>query len=111
MINHTIKIPLYFQTLEIIISEDFDKAMEKYNVVNNSNFKINDDEAFVTYQNDKIYLFIREDVSAGIIAHESVHVCNYVFQGANIRLDIDNDEPYAYLMGWVVQEVHNTLKK
>lgn len=105
-----LKVPLYRQTLEAVVTDDFNKAIEELKINNYTNFNLDDHEAFVANQNDKIYLFIRKDACAGIIAHEAVHICNYIFQSANIKLDIDNDEPYAYLMMWVVEEVNETLK-
>ena len=107
----TIQVPLYGQTIEIVITEDFNSGIEELKIDNDTKFNLNEREAFMANQYDKIWLFIRLDAKPGIIAHECVHICNYIFQEANIKLDLDNDEPYAYLMGWVVEEIHKAIKK
>ena len=38
-----------------------------------------------------------------IIAHESVHVTNSIFQDTHIDFNYENDEHYAYMVGWVAK--------
>lgn len=85
--------------------------MNKLRLDYNPKFDINQYESFVTFQNEVIYIFVRSKTDAGVIAHESIHIANYIFKHANIEFDINNDEPYAYLMGWVVEEIHKAIKK
>ena len=35
------------------------------------------------------------------VAHESVHAANFIFSDLGIRIDVDNDEPQAYLVGFI----------
>lgn len=39
------------------------------------------------------------------ICHESVHIVNIVFEHAGIPISTDNDEPFAYLTGWVAEQI------
>lgn len=44
------------------------------------------------------------------IAHEATHVALEIFDYCDCRIDIENQEPFAYLVGWVVkciEEVRN----
>lgn len=102
-----VKVPIYFSVIQIVVAKDLNKALRKLKI--NENGK--DHEAFVVYDEDKIILFISKDASQGLIAHESVHIVNLIFKNAHVELDIDNDEPQAYLMGWVVEEITKAIKK
>lgn len=108
---HKHQVPLYFQSMHIVVTENFKESMGKLKLKYNENFNIDDHEAFVTDQNDKIYVFLRSKASMSIIAHEAVHIVNYVFKQAHISLDLDNDEPQAYLMGWVVDKIVKSIGK
>lgn len=48
------------------------------------------------------------------IAHEAAHVAIEIFDYCDCRIDVDNQEPFAYLVGWVAKccdEVKNELQK
>ena len=72
----------------------------------------NDIDAFV-YKDpkDRYVVCFRSKPSASIIAHEAVHIVNHVYNDSRIMLDPPNDEPQAYLTGWVVGEMHRFLGK
>ncbi|MEB0264077.1 hypothetical protein [Mucilaginibacter sp. 10I4] len=70
--------------------------------------------AFVWRERDKNYvsqyfMFLPKGVSHSIIAHETVHVINSIFQDRGIVLDTKNDEPQAYLTGWVAKQVYMVM--
>ncbi len=45
------------------------------------------------------------------IAHEAIHVLTRIFKHASIQLDLVNDEPQAYLTGWVAGELYKFVTK
>jgi len=47
----------------------------------------------------------------GIIAHEAKHLVNNIFIEIGHTLDCYNDEPEAYLLGWIVNRIHELLNK
>lgn len=49
--------------------------------------------------------------SAGTIAHEAGHAARFVLSRAGVDLDFENDEPEAYLTGWLVNVIHALLEK
>jgi hypothetical protein len=49
--------------------------------------------------------------SPSTIAHEAVHVVNYIFEHVGVHLDTNNDEAQAYLTGYVVELMHKTISK
>jgi hypothetical protein len=89
MKGYIIKVPLYFETLIISVHK---KLPNKY-------------EACVELKNEGIDVKITPYISASVIAHESVHIANFIFKSIQADLDIDNDEPYAYLVGWIANEI------
>ena len=101
----------YYQILEIIVCKNFTKNLDKNKLTYDKSLPVNSWESFVAFEYDKIWIFLRSKTDAGVIAHEAVHITNYVFKHANITLDINNDEPYAYLLGWIVEEIHKVQKK
>lgn len=52
---------------------------------------------------------IYDSYRSDIVLHESVHVCNAIFQQLSIKVDLDNDEPYAYLMSWIGRSILSAL--
>ncbi len=37
------------------------------------------------------------------VAHESVHAANMIFKYCGCKVDTENDEAYAYLVGWIAK--------
>ena len=107
MKSKTIKIPIYFGLLTIIQVDDFDQVNSIYNT------KIDDslyDAVVFEPLNKDEYVIAIKKVEWSIIAHEVVHVVNAIFLKCGIKLDRHNDEPQAYLTGWIFKEIENFLK-
>lgn len=64
----------------------------------------------VVETNDEIIVCFNSEVNPSIIAHESLYVCSYLFQEIGVEFDEDNDETLAYLLGWVVEQIHKIVK-
>lgn len=43
----------------------------------------------------------KKDMTAKNIAHESTHAALEIFDYVGARISYDNQEPYAYLVGWI----------
>ena len=51
-------------------------------------------------------IIIRPDkVRPDIIAHEAVHIANYVFIDRGVTINTKEDEHHAYFVGWIVQQI------
>lgn len=104
-----IPIPIYFGTLVIILTDE----LESLNPVYNTNIRENDYDAVVFTEvadSSKLVVAIKQKDWA-VIAHEAVHLVNSIFISCGIELDRHNDEPQAYLMGWVIQQIDEFLKE
>lgn len=49
----------------------------------------------------------KEAINANTICHEVVHVKNRIYHHAGTSNDPDNDEPEAYLSGWLAEQIEN----
>lgn len=108
-----INIPIYTGQLVVIVAKNFEKAAKKFNIS-----KIRDVshyEAFVTKRytkkGTKFIVFFKPEFSMNTLSHEVTHLVNSIFEYHHIKLDDSNDEPQAYLTGWITEEVCKVLKK
>lgn len=105
------KIPIYGGRLTIIKTKDLLAIVEKYGL----NESAAECSAFVFKKpNDKgrlmLYaVFKRKNLD--IIAHEAVHIVNYIFEFKSVQPDVLNDETQAYLTGWAFRKIHKTIRK
>lgn len=109
MRKKTIKIPLYYGDLVLIQTDDLEKVEKEYNTES-----LHSSEACVFRNHNKngwsVYVMAFESKKPFMIAHESLHVVNRIFDDRGIKLDPENDEPQCFLLGWIVGECHKFLK-
>lgn len=49
--------------------------------------------------------------TSNIIAHESHHLVNFIMDHIGLKYDFTNDEPTAYLHGYVVEKITEVVNK
>lgn len=49
----------------------------------------------------------RQKWDINTICHEVVHIKNAIYNHAEMAHDDENDEPEAYLSGWIAEQIHN----
>lgn len=105
-----IKIPIYYGTLIIIISEDYPAVAKKYGLKMNTELYGAFTWTHLTKSGHSEYILcIDQNISNHLIAHECVHLVNAVFSHTHIELDRQNDEPQAYLTAWFFKEIEKFL--
>ena len=103
-----IKIPIYFGKLVIIFTDNLDEVVDKYKLI----LKGNEYDAFVWEDSIKDeFLVAIKNNKFSVIAHEAVHLVNYIFRKRGVILDTNNDESQAYLTGFIVNEIDKFLKQ
>lgn len=105
-----ITLPIYFGKLVIIQTNKFQKVNSKYNI----NFSKKDNKLYdaVVFQDKSNYIVVfHNKFSYSVVAHEVVHLVNLIFKDHNITLDLDNDEPQAYLTGYIFKQCEKFLNK
>lgn len=105
MIKKRIKIPIYLDKLLIIQTDNFEKIQRKYNLRGIVDY------CAITFQEDKeIVVVFNSKVDTSIVAHEALHICSYIFKNTGAEFDRDNDEPLAYLLGYIVKKISKVIK-
>lgn len=109
MIKKKFKTPLYGIEFTAIIYRDKE---ELKNMFSGSEFNPNRceyDGCVFTHKKHLYIVFLAADKgypTPGIIAHEAKHLVNNIFIEIHHELDRYNDEPEAYLLGWIVNRIH-----
>lgn len=106
MNKKTIKIPIYQASLTIIYDKDLSYFSKKYKTR-----ELKDYGAVTTRISHGEYVVAFEYNEGSIIAHEVVHIVNYIFEDCGIHLDRINDEPQAYITGWLFREIEKVIKE
>jgi hypothetical protein len=105
-----IKIPLYFGEIIIIQKKRLNDVPKKWRI--KYDFR---GYAATCYTNNtkdgclRIVMAFTERTTPEIIAHESFHALNYLFEHDGIKHDLINDEQGAFILGWIVKQCHKHL--
>lgn len=107
--QETIDIPIYGCKLTLILDKDLSYVQETYKT------KSLEDFGAVVLKNDKEYrhyivAFTDKDHLSNIV-HEIVHIKNNIFIDCGVECDRFNDEPEAYLSGWLFDQIYEFLKE
>ena len=107
----TIKIPIYFGYLNMILTDDFQAISDKYGF----DMDMSGYEA-ITFVNEHrgvshFMVVFKPYTSLKTICHETVHLVNRIMKSRGIELSYLNDEPQAYLSGWVFDQCYKFLNK
>lgn len=112
MKNTRVKIPIYFGVLEMIRVKSMEDLKPKYGV------DLSDAYEAVVFENPfknkatrYCVAFVDGNISNKTIAHEVVHLVSLIFIDRGIRYDPFNDEPQAYLSGWLFEQCEEFIKK
>lgn len=108
MIKKKIKIPIYNAYLTVILDKDLKYIEKTFNTPNLNNYgavTLKDESTF------KHYVVAFENLDYSLIAHEIVHIINYLFLDVGLELDRVNDEAQAYLTSWLYDEILKIIKK
>ena len=105
----TIKIPIFQCKLTIVLDKDLSYIEKKYKTKSLEDFGAvtlkdkSKDRHIVVAFTDKEHL--------SNIAHEIVHIKNFIFLECAMEVDRYNDEPEAYLTGWLFDQIYEFLNK
>lgn len=106
-----IDIPIYYGDLILIQCEDLEEVFKKYELNGDSkgfeaiSWKESThkgyNQYFMAFRYDTLYHYT--------VAHECFHVLTNIFDDRGIEIDLINDEPAAYLIGWIVNQCYDFL--
>lgn len=110
-----IKVLLYRTTFLFFISDDFNS--EEYLADTLEGDYANCDAlCFTEAAGQPVQIWLQKYVLDGddlheIVAHEIVHAVNILFDKKGIKHDINNDEPQAYLTGYLTKLIYKAIEE
>lgn len=116
MIYKKIKIPIYDKYLHLIVSDDLEidkkEIKQKFDIdLERTDFggiAIENRGFLMMILNNKV---LKPDwYKNSTIAHEAFHITNFIMRRIGLHPDVDNDEAQAYLLSFLVEEIHKKLK-
>ena len=109
IIHKVIEIPIYYGELHVFITDNFKEANNKFKLAIPEDLLEGYDSIVDKFGSDggplKIYVLLRPETTFKIIAHESLHIVSHICLHTGIKGDFCNDEPLAYLLGWVSEKL------
>jgi len=110
----TFNVPLYGGTFVVVFTSDKDpyNAAKKFFKHDNKELIGCKAATLISKNYDNEYPIILSSIATdGSIAHECLHAVSLIFNYSGITADINNDEPAAYLIGWLVDRVYECYDK
>lgn len=53
----------------------------------------------------------KKEVNIGNVTHESIHAALAIFEYVGAEVRFDNQEPFAYLAGWIAEMCYSCIKQ
>lgn len=102
----TFKMPLFPSTVRVFFS--LEAFLKRYP----SDYDYGHYKAFVCTRHDGVCMVFKpEYFKESLLAHESVHAAWYVLDYAQVKVDFTNDEPLAYAVEHIYEQVYRHWKK
>lgn len=109
---YKVRIPLYCGEILVLFSDDFARDGKELGV--SISLTENSYLGLAIRLKDRRWsrylILIRQD-TPDVIAHECLHVVNFILHDHGITIDTQNDEVQAYLLSWVVRECYKARDK
>ena len=111
-----IKIPIYKGQLVLVLTNDNKKINKKV-----PDFKEKTElyghALNMMYEKEASYIIVLNSkhthsrMTVGVMAREAVYIADFIFANCGITHDLDNDEPLAYLVQWITDELYEFYKE
>jgi len=102
-------IPIYDCKATIVVEGDFESAVDeagyKYDLKGATGVCLH----YPDHPSNFTILFREGCVSPGAIAHEAFHLTCKIMDVVDIHYDSNEQEPFAYLIGFIVDGIHQML--
>ena len=111
MIRKDLIIPIYDAEVTVAVTKKFEdvvlEAGYKEDVAGNTAITLHYPDNPLKY----VVVFKKGCVSHGAIAHEACHLTQKLMNDVDIEHDYKNDEAEAYLIGFIVDGIHQIIYK
>ena len=110
------RVPLYDSLeLALVVADDLMVgAREVASWINPEDHGIEESDVCLANTDDHgkfVIIFKRGELTHDAIGHEIAHCAGYMMKFLGIKYDPDNDEPFAYLIGWLSDFVYRNIPK
>lgn len=103
----TIKIDIYKKEIKVVIGRDRKKAMKIVNRYSKNAESMGEDSIGTTWcmTSGHSIIWLPDIKNVSTISHESTHAALHIFDHVGAKAESKNDEPFAYLVGFIVQKI------
>lgn len=111
MFVKTIELPIYYAEVVVII-DNWVEANKKFKLELKEG-EFNSDAITIVDEDrtKEVYILFKSDgLTIGNLCHELVHLINAICISREIELDRNNDEPIAYLSGYLAEEIYKIFE-
>lgn len=109
------KVPLYSYKLVTVITDSAKKLQDKFELDFEDDYPIYAHciSHYLNVDKDRqvkaVFIILNpnsdDEVTHGVIAHEALHAMHMIMNDVDIYPTYEDDEPHAYLIEWIVNEV------
>ena len=111
IIEKRIKIPIYNHTFTLVVFNDSKEFYGRFKGYNHEEVNPDNCNGLAFQHKGREYLALKKkDITHGIIAHEAFHIMTSLFKTIGVGIYYDNDEPGAYLLGFIIDEIYKHVK-
>jgi len=111
MIKKTLTVPIYDCRVNVVVVDDQESfEQEVYDA--GWHEELNGNAVTLHYlSNPSVFcvIFTSDSLSPGNIAHEADHLTTKIMESRDIKYDPNNQEPRAYLLGFIVDGLHQII--
>jgi hypothetical protein len=113
-------IPIYGGELRVFVCDDFAEKLERLRLRSRAvgpdtedAATLNDAAACVELERNgghfSIVVLLKPKTTPTAIAHEATHCAAHVWHCIGAKMDVSNDEPFAYLVEWFAEQISSAL--
>jgi hypothetical protein len=107
-----VNIPPYNAEIIICSTPDIENSKSHFKYRLAPEYKYSKNEAVTARLNFGSYILnFNQRVPLKTIAHEAVHIADYIYIDYGCEFSRHNDEPFAYLVEFIVDKISNFIKK
>jgi hypothetical protein len=107
-------VPIYEAKVYIIVADDFGAESQTRrwaSIFEDAVFTVSDIATCAYHGNVTALLLNPKYINMNTLAHEILHLTFRILEWREIRVNNDNQEPAAYLNGWLWERIEKVLKK
>ena len=109
IVKKTFRIDMYSHyRIHVIITDNFEEAIKKHLRKFTMDMDLNNLGGVFIYNDNNPWegwILLPPNASTSTIAHESFHATARVMHDIGSKLDGESEEPYAYLLGYITNQV------